>query len=118
LRDYKEYKVWKLGYKLTLSIYKLTKNFPDFEKYGIISQMQRATYSIPSNISEGCGRDSDNEFVRYLVIARGSASELEYFLILSRDLKYINEENFDFHFDLINQIKRSLNNLIEKIKSV
>lgn len=118
MRDYRKYKVWELGHQLTLSIYKLTKDFPDFEKYGVISQMQRAAYSIPSNISEGCGRDSDKEFMRYLVIARGSASELEYFLILSRDLKYIDREKFDFNFDLVNQIKRSLNNLIEKIKSV
>ncbi|MBU2913156.1 four helix bundle protein [Reichenbachiella agariperforans] len=116
MRDYRKYKVWELGHELTLEIYRVTLEFPAAEKFGIVSQMQRAAYSIPSNISEGCGRDSDKEFARYLVIAKGSASELEYFLLLSKDLKYLNEKDYDALFDIVNQVKRSLYNLINKIK--
>jgi len=77
--------------------------------------MRRAAYSIPSNIAEGCGRESDQEFKRYLVIARGSATELEYFLILVKDLKLIKESDFEKLFDIVNKTKRSLTNLINKI---
>ncbi len=98
-----------------MEIFEITKQFPETERYGLSSQMQRAAYSIPSNIVEGCGRETDNEFKRYLVIARGSAAELEYFLILVKDLKYIGELEFDRLTDQVNKVKRSLNNLIEKI---
>jgi four helix bundle protein len=77
--------------------------------------MRRAAYSVPSNICEGCGRESDNEFKRYLVIARGSAAELEYFLILSKALKYLEDEIHKELFDKVNMVKRSLNNLINKL---
>ena len=77
--------------------------------------MRRADYSVPSNICEGCGRESDNEFKRYLVIARGSAAELEYFLILSKALKYLEDEIHKELFDKVNMVKRSLNNLINKL---
>ena len=115
MRDYKKYKVWELGHEITLSIYKVTAHFPQEEKYGVVSQLRRAAYSIPSNVSEGCGRESDAEFKRYLVISRGSASELEYFLILSKDLKYLEEEIYEELFDKVNMVKRSLNNLINKL---
>jgi four helix bundle protein len=62
MRDYSKYKVWELGHEITLEIYKLTKDFPKQEMYGIISQMRRASSSIPANIVEGCGRESDAEF--------------------------------------------------------
>lgn len=113
--NYKKYKVWELGHEITLSIYKDTAHFPQEEKYGVVSQLRRAAYSIPSNVSEGCGRESDAELKRYLVISRGSASELEYFLILSKDLKYLEEETYEELFDKVNLVKRSLNNLINKI---
>ncbi|MGB5554944.1 MAG: four helix bundle protein [Flavobacteriaceae bacterium] len=115
MRDFRKYKVWNLGHQVTLDIYVLTKNFPKEEVYGITSQMRRASYSIPSNISEGCGRESDAEFKRFLIIAQGSAAELEYFTILVKDLGYINERVFSKLEDKVNMIRRSLNNLINKI---
>ncbi|MEQ8584165.1 MAG: four helix bundle protein [Marinoscillum sp.] len=115
MREYRKYNVWEFGHELTLEIYKSTESFPDAEKFGLISQMRRASYSIPSNIAEGCGRESDADFKRFLVISRGSAAELEYFLILSRDLELLNVEQFDLLFDKVNRVKRSLNNLINKI---
>ena len=96
-------------------IYILTSKFPKDEVYSLTSQMRRAAYSIPSNIAEGCGRDSDQELTRYLVIARGSATELEYFLLLVKDLGFIKPEDFETQSDKVNKVKRSLNNLINQI---
>ena len=115
MRDYKKYNVWELGHEITLEIYQLTKSFPKEELYGITSQMRRAAYSIPSNIVEGCGRESAAEFRRFLIISQGSASELEYFTILSHDLNYIESEIFKVILNKVNKIRRSLNNLINKI---
>lgn len=100
---------------MTLEIYLLTQSFPKEEAYGITSQMRRASYSIPSNIAEGCGRESDAEFKRFLVISQGSASELEYFTILARDLGYIKQCTFSDLNDKVDKVRRSLNNLINRI---
>ena len=115
MRNYKKYAVWELGHEVTLDIYQLTKSFPKEELCGITSQMRRAAYSIPSNIVEGCGRESDAEFKRFLIISQGSASELEYFTILSRDLDYIEQPKFEMILDKVNKVRRSLNNLINRI---
>ncbi|WP_165750290.1 four helix bundle protein [Cellulophaga sp. Z1A5H] len=115
MRDYKKYKVWELGHKISSMIYKLTSVFPKEEIYSLTSQMRRASYSIPSNIAEGCGRETDQEFKRYLTITRGSATELEYFLFLVKDLGIINQNDFDKVNENVNRVKRCLNNLINKI---
>ncbi|CAM4385448.1 four helix bundle protein [Zobellia nedashkovskayae] len=115
MRDYRKYKVWELGHEITLNIYKSTSNFPKQEIYGIVSQMRRAAYSIPSNIVEGCGRESDAEFRRFLIISQGSANELEYFTVLAKDLGYLEQESFAELNDKVDKIRRSLNNLINKI---
>jgi four helix bundle protein len=114
MRDFKKYNVWGQGHDITLNIYRKTKNFPKSEEFGIKSQMRRASYSIPSNIAEGCGRESDAEFKRFLIISQGSASELEYFLILARDLEYLNESDYEHLDDKVNKVKRSINNLVNK----
>lgn len=98
-----------------MDIYKLTQNFPADEKFGITNEMRRASSSIPANIAEGCGRESDTEFRRFLMISQGSASELAYFTILAKDLKYIKNDDFLIIHDKVNKIKRSLNNLIQKL---
>lgn len=82
---------------------------------GITSQMRRAAYSIPSNIAEGCGRETDADFRRFLIISRGSATELEYLTILANDLGYLENSAFSAFNDSVNKIKRSLNNLITKV---
>ncbi|SHK66944.1 four helix bundle protein [Maribacter aquivivus] len=115
MRDYKKYNVWELGHEVTLEIYKLTRSFPNNENFGLTSQMRRASSSISANIAEGCGRESDAEFKRFLIISQGSASELEYFTILAKDLKYIQKEEFLIIHDKVNKVRRSLNNLINKI---
>ena len=95
MRDFRKYNIWELSHKLTLDIYTVSREFPQNESYSIVSQIRRASASIPTNIAEGCGRDSDAEFNRFLTIAMGSASETEYLLILSKDLQYINDEHFE-----------------------
>lgn len=116
MRDFKKYKVWELGHQLTLDVYESTRKFPREEVYGLTSQMRRASYSIPSNIAEGCGRESELEFKRFLTISQGSASELEYFNILAKGLGIVTETEFEKTDEKINQVKRSLHSLIKKLK--
>ncbi|MBU3820652.1 four helix bundle protein [Flavobacteriaceae bacterium XHP0103] len=115
MRDFKKYDVWKLSHELTLEVYVQTETFPDKEKFQIVSQMQRAAYSVPSNFSEGCGRKSDKEFSRFIQICLGSAHELEYFFILSKDLNYISEDDFNSLSEKVNIIKRKLYTLNTKL---
>jgi four helix bundle protein len=91
VQDYRHLKVWEKAHQLTLAVYKATVPFPKDELYGLTSQIRRACTSIPANIAEGCGRDGDAEFARFLRIAMGSASELDYHLLLARDLGFLNE---------------------------
>ncbi len=88
-KTHKDLEIWKEGIKLVTKIYKLTKDFPDEELYGLTSQMRRAAVSYPSNISEGAARNSNNEYIRFLYISLGSLSELETQIIISEKLNYI-----------------------------
>jgi four helix bundle protein len=89
MQNFKELKVWQKAHRLTLDVYKVTTRFPKDEMFGLTSQMRRSSASIPTNIAEGCGRDSRAELARFLSIAMGSASELEYQLILAKDLTQV-----------------------------
>ncbi|NHM05724.1 four helix bundle protein [Flavobacterium sp. CYK-4] len=108
MRDFKKYDIWQLSHSFTLEIYKISANFPKEELHGLSSQIRRAATSIPTNISEGCGRSSDKEFNQFLNIAIGSSNEVEYLLILSKDLNYINIEVFESLGKDINQIKSKI----------
>jgi four helix bundle protein len=89
LRNFQDLQVWRKAHQLVLSVYQATAVFPAHEQYGLSSQMRRCCVSIPSNIAEGCGRGGHVELARYLQIARGSARELEYQLLLARDLHFL-----------------------------
>tara|TARA_R110000796_G_scaffold250788_4_gene380792 strand:- start:167946 stop:168296 length:351 start_codon:yes stop_codon:yes gene_type:complete len=115
VRNFKKYDIWVLSHALTLKIYEITNSFPKEEIYGLISQIRRATSSIPTNISEGCGRESDTEFNRFLTIAIGSASEVEYLIILAKDLNYLDEDSFNKLNEDINTIKRKIYTLKQKL---
>jgi four helix bundle protein len=115
MRDFKKYDIWQLSHSLTLDVYKITSNFPKDKLYGLSSQIRRAVASIPTNISEGCGRNSDKEFNQFLNIVLGSANETEYLFILSKDLKYISEELFYNLDSKINTIKSKIFKLKEKL---
>lgn len=116
MRNFKKYDVWQISHELVLTVYEITASFPSTEKYQLITQMQRAAYSISSNFSEGCGRDSDKDFNRFVQIALGSAHELEYFFILAKDLSFIKEEKYEALDFQVNLIKKKLYNLSKKLK--
>ncbi len=104
--------VWKKAHKLTINIYKTTKDFPKDEQYGLVSQMRRASTSIPSNIVEGKSRGSTKEFKRFLLIARGSLEELKYYIILSKDLNYIAYNEYEKLLNKAREVGRLLNGLL------
>ena len=115
MRDYKKFLVWEKSHALTLAIYKVTSLFPKDEIFGLTSQIKRASSSIPINIAEGCGRNSDKDFCRFLYIAFGSANELEYQILLSIDLNFIENESGQKLLFQIEEIKKMLNGLIIKL---
>ena len=94
MQDFKKMAVWQKSHALTLALYQATISFPRDEMYGLTSQLRRAGSSIPANIAEGCGRNGNAELARFLYIAMGSASELEYHLLLARDLGYLAEQTY------------------------
>ena len=116
MRNFKNYDIWTLSHKFTLEIYKASEGFPKSEIYGITSQLRRAVTSIPTNISEGCGRDSDAEFNKFLTIAIGSATETEYLILLAKDLNYIAESVYLNLNEDINTIKKKNYTLKQKLK--
>jgi len=117
MKDFRKLKVWEKAHLLTLKIYKVTKGYPKEELYGLTSQIRRACVSIPTNIAEGCVRSSDADFARFLYIALGSTSELEYLIVLLNDLKFIeNELQVELNNE-INEIKKMLITLIKKLKA-
>ena len=117
MKDFRKLRVWEKAHKLTLDIYGVTSQFPTEERYGLTSQIRRASVSIPANIAEGCGRDSEGELLRFVRIAMGSSSELEYELILAHELGYLSDKEFNMiHRDLVT-VRKMLNAFIQKIKS-
>ena len=89
ISGFQDLEVWQKAHKLVLEVYKVTNPFPRSQQFGIVSQLRRAAYSIPSNLAEGYARRSTRELLQFLAIANGSAEELRYFLILSTDLKFM-----------------------------
>ncbi len=117
MKDFKKQKVWQKSHRLTLDIYKITKGFPKEELYGLTTQIRRSCASIPANIAEGCGRDGDPEFARFLGIAMGSASELEYHLLLARDLGILNDPDHNQLSRETTEVKQMLTSFIKKLKA-
>ncbi|NTW50172.1 MAG: four helix bundle protein, partial [Chlorobiales bacterium] len=95
MKDFRELKVWHKAHELAINVYKTSKEFPKEELYGLTSQSRRAASSVPANIAEGCGRDSPADFARFLQIAIGSASELEYHLLLAHDLEMLSSDHYN-----------------------
>jgi four helix bundle protein len=116
--DFKTLKVWSKSHEITLAIYQVTQHFPSDEWYGLTSQMRRACASIPTNIAEGCGRDSDAELARFCQIALGSAYEVDYQLLLARDLDYLDDLTYTRLNNAILEIEKMLysfsENLVER----
>ena len=116
MRDFREIKVWEKGHLLVLDVYAATSNFPQEENYGLTAQIRRCSASIPANIAEGCGRDGDAELRRFMLIAMGSSSELEYHLLLARDLGFLKTEAYRTLSLKTEEAKRMLSPFINKLR--
>jgi four helix bundle protein len=110
-REYKKLVVWQRAMDLTVNVYKTTALFPDCEKYGMVSQINRACVSIACNISEGAGRNSYKEFSHFLSIARASSNELETLIMLAERTGYIDEKTVSVYQEKIDEIQRMLSDL-------
>ena len=117
MKDFRNLKVWGKSHQLALGLYKTTKKFPKDEIYGLTSQIRRSSTSIPANIAEGCGRKGNAELSRFLQIAMGSASELEYHLLLAHDLGLLNDSDFKQLDTEVTEVKRMLTSFIQKLNA-
>jgi four helix bundle protein len=116
MHKYKELRVWQKSMDLVIEVYNLTKSFPDTEKFGLISQMNRSAVSVPSNIAEGAGRNNPKEFYQFLGIAKGSLAELETQIEISRRLKFQNNNDFEQLLELTDHVGRMISKLQMAIK--
>lgn len=115
MRDFRKLEVWRRGHRLALAVYQATTAFPGSELYGLTSQMRRAAVSIPANIAEGCGMGSPAELKRYMQIAMGSASELEYHILLAHDLGYLQDGQSTTLATQLVELRRMLNRFLQAL---
>lgn len=115
MQNYKELRVWQKSHALVVKLYEISREFPQDELFGLTSQLRRSAVSVPANIAEGCGKFSTADLAKYLNIAMGSINEVEYYVILLKDLKY--SIPYDSLLSEINVIKAMLINLINVIRS-
>jgi len=116
MKGFKELKVWQKAHEMTVAVYETTRAFPREELYGLTSQLRRSAASIGANIAEGCGRRSEGEMSRFFQIARGSASEIEYHILLARDLRYLPGEEFRRLSGQADEVQRMLTALIQRFR--
>lgn len=117
MKNFRNLNVWTKSHQLALNIYNVTKLFPKEELFGITSQIRRAALSIPTNISEGCGRGTDSDFARFIQMALGSACEVEYLLLFCRELDFIQSKDYEIFNNEIIEIKKSLTALLKKLRA-
>ena len=116
MKDFKSLIVWQKGIKLVIEIYNLSKNFPHDELYGLTSQMRRSSVSIPSNIAEGAGRNSDKDFHRFLDISLGSAFEIETHAMIAFELKFLSESDYEDLSVKIHELQKMITGLQKSLK--
>ncbi len=107
--------VFKRAHALTLGIYKITNQFPNEERFGIVSQMRRAASSIPSNLMEGAHRSNKGEYRQLVGITRGSAGEVKYHLLLAKDLEYLSKQQYETFKIEIDEISKMLSGLVKSL---
>ena len=117
MQNFRNLKVWEKSHKLTLQIYHVTQSFPKTELYGVTSQIRRASVSIPTNIAEGCGRNGGADFARFLQISMGSATEVEYLILLCRDIQLLSSEIYGKLQGEIIEIKKMLASFMKKLRA-
>lgn len=116
LTSYKELTVWQKAFALTVKIFKVTSSFPKSELYGLVSQMRRCAVSIPSNIAEGYTREHRQEYLQFLRIGFASGAELETQLMLSKELEFLNIQEFNDTISLLTEVQKMSNKLISSLK--
>jgi four helix bundle protein len=117
MQDFRKLQVWQKSHQLVIAVYTASAAFPDSERYGLTNQIRRAVMSIPTNIAEGCGRETNAELRRFLYIAMGSASEVDYQLLLAHDLTMLAPADYQrLSKDLV-EVKRMLTGLIQKLST-
>ena len=117
MHDYKKLRLWQQSIELVKEIYKLTKNFPSEEKFGLTNQIRRSVVSVPSNIAEGAGRNTKGEFKNFLGVANGSLFELETQLIISKDMNYLKDYNLNLLLPKIDMLQKMIYNLIKSVNN-
>jgi four helix bundle protein len=115
MQDFRNLKVWEKSHQLVLAVYRATAGFPREELYGLTNQVRRCAVSVPSNVAEGCGRGTDADFRRFLQMAVGSASEMDYQLLLARDLGYLPADQQAALAGSIAEVKRMLAALMQRL---
>lgn len=119
INRFEDLRVWQVGHALSLKIYQITKNFPKSELYGLTSQLRRAASSVPANVVEGYYRNTTKELIKFLYNARGSAGEVTYFLVLARDLSYLNTAKYNSlrlnYENLLRSLSAMINSLEKKV---
>lgn len=116
MQDFRKLEVWEKAHRITLRIYAITRGFPQDERFGLTTQLRRACASIGANLAEGCCRHSDKDFARFVDISLGSASEVEYFLLLGHDLGYIPDGDFQDLNEDVQEVKRMLAGLNRRLR--
>ncbi len=116
MRNYRDLQVWSKAHHLTLELYRMSRQFPREEIYGITSQLRRAAASIGANLAEGCGRRASSELARFVKIAMGSASELDYHLLLSRDLGFMNGDDFTRREAELTEVRKMLTSFLSSVE--
>ena len=115
MKDFRDLKVWEKAHAVTLEMYRVTNSFPRDERYGLTSQIRRCSASFAANIAEGCGRRGNGEFHRFLQVASGSASELDYHLLLARDLCFLGNDQYGSLAKQLGELRRMLTALILRV---
>jgi four helix bundle protein len=116
MRNYRDLQVWGKAHNLTLALYRVSQGFPREEIFGITSQLRRAAVSIGANLAEGCGRRTSSELARFVRIAMGSASELDYHLLLSRDLGFMKDDDFTSSAADLTEVRKMLTSFLSSIE--
>jgi four helix bundle protein len=116
MRNYRDLQVWKKAHDLTLELYRVSQRFPREEMYGITGQLRRAAVSIGANLAEGCGRRTSTELARFVRIALGSASELDYHLLLCRDLGFMSPEEFASASGGLTEVRKMLTSFLNSVE--
>ena len=117
MQDFRRLSVWQKAHDLTLRVYRETMGFPHAEQFGLTSQLRRAAASIPTNVAEGCCRQGDKSFAYFVNIAAGSCNEVEYLLLLTKDLKYLDDAMRKSLSDDVIEVRRMLLALLTKLRT-